>query len=286
MAGPISVLLPAFNEEAAIGDTVRRLVEVMAANALDGEIVVIDDGSTDATAELARAAGASVVRHPHNVGYGRALKRGILQAAHDTIVICDADGSYPVAEIPALLAKHDDGFDMVIGARTGFRDGWLKAPLRRLLRWLVEYTCGRRIEDVNSGLRVFERPTVTGFLPTLCDTFSFTTSLTLAYNMTGLFVGDVPISYQERRGRTKVRLVRDTLRTLQYIVQAIIYYNPLKLFLLFSAMCGGFAGVAFVGAATLDSRMAVLVGAAFLMAALIVFCLGLLADLLKQILSK
>ncbi|MFQ5527020.1 MAG: glycosyltransferase family 2 protein [Thermoanaerobaculia bacterium] len=286
MGDPISVLLPAFNEEQAVAQTVHRITEVMQANDLEGEIVVIDDGSHDKTAELAEAAGAQVHRHPHNIGYGRALKRGISIASHDTLVICDADGTYPVEEIPALLAKYDDGFDMIIGARTGFRDGWFKAPLRRFLRWLVEYTCGRRIEDVNSGLRVFDRRTVTSYLPTLCDTFSFTTSLTLAYNMTGRFVGDVPIDYRRRKGRTKVRLVRDSLRTLQYIVQAIIYYNPLKLFLLFSGMCVFLAGVGFLGSATLDLRSGFPLGIGGLLIALIVFCFGLLADLLRQILSK
>ena len=116
----ISVVIPALNERNAIVETVERTREVLAAAKLEPfEIVVVDDGSDDGTGELAKQAGAHVLRHPHNIGYGRALKDGIAAAQYDIIVITDADGSYPIEEIPALVALYQSGFDMVVGARTG-----------------------------------------------------------------------------------------------------------------------------------------------------------------------
>jgi len=282
----ISIVVPAFNEESAIGRTIEQLRAI--ASLGPAEIIVVDDGSTDGTGKTAAAAGARVIRHPDNAGYGRALKDGIAAAAHDTIAIVDADGTYPVHEIPRLLAELDRGFDMVVGARSGvhLRGTAFRAPLRAILTFLVEFTTGRKIADVNSGLRVFRRSTVMPYFPQLCDTFSFTTSMTLAYLLTGRYVSHVPIGYSERIGTTKVRLFRDALRTLQYIVQGIVYYNPVKMFLLLA----GAAVVAAIGALLLVAMgaplMVVAVAAAGALSALVIFALGLLADLLRQIMNR
>lgn len=236
----ISIVIPALDEEIAIGATIAGVSEVLtAANLVPFEIVVVDDGSSDQTGKIAAGAGAKVIRHPHNVGYGRSLKHGIEAAQYDMIAICDADGTYPASAIPELVRLHREGFDMAVGRRQGphYRQSMLKMPMRALLRFLVEWTAGRRIPDINSGLRVFSRAAVMQYFAHLCDTFSFTTLMTLAYMMTGRFVAYTPIDYFERAGRSKVRLFRDALRTLQYVVEAILYYNPLKLFLLFSLIC-------------------------------------------------
>jgi glycosyltransferase involved in cell wall biosynthesis len=280
----ISVVIPAYNEEGAIAHTVHRVRD-----ALQGaEVLVVDDGSSDRTAELAREAGAKVVSHPANGGYGKALKTGIAQAGHDTVVICDADGTYPVELIPRLLAEYDKGFDMVVGARTGhhYHGSRFKGPLRKVLRALVQYTAGRKVPDANSGLRVFSRRMVTGYLDTLCDTFSFTTSLTLAYVMTGRFVAHVDIPYFERVGETKVKLLHDSLKTFQYILQAIGFYNPLKFFLLVAGLCFGLSVASFaIGAAT-GINAPYYLGIGTLLLALLVFCLGLLAHLLRLMVIK
>ena len=197
----ISVVIPALNEEIAIGATIAGVSEVLtAAKLVPFEIVVVDDGSSDQTGKIAAAAGAKVVRHPHNVGYGRSLKNGIAAAQYDMIAICDADGTYPASAIPELVRLHRDGFDMAVGQRQGphYRESMLKMPMRALLRFLVEWTAGRHIPDINSGLRVFSRTAVTQYFSHLCDTFSFTTSMTLAYMMTGRFVAYTPIDYFER----------------------------------------------------------------------------------------
>ena len=282
----ISAILPAFNEKQAVGEVVASLRRSLEETGEPFEIVVVDDGSDDGTAEVAAAGGAKVIRHPHNVGYGRALKSGILAAKHDTLVICDADGSYPVERIPALLARYREGYDMVVGARTAFRDSRFKAPLRLLLKWLVQYTAGQRVPDVNSGLRILSKKTLTPHLPRLSDSFSFTTSVTLAYLMSKHFVAYEPVPYRRRKGRSKVRLIRDSLRTLQYIVQAVLYHNPLKLFILLSAVCVLLAALGFAASATLGLLSGFLLGIGSLLMAILVFCCGLLADLLKQILDR
>tara|TARA_B100000965_G_scaffold363853_1_gene346953 strand:+ start:8402 stop:9262 length:861 start_codon:yes stop_codon:yes gene_type:complete len=285
----VSVIIPALNEEGAISDTVKRVEAVLeSAQIKPFEIIVVDDGSSDRTGELASAAGARVIRNPHNVGYGRSLKIGVTAAANDTIVITDADGTYPIEEIPTLLDRYKEGFDMVVGERRGehYRGSAIKWPMRILLRFLVEWTAGRSIPDINSGLRVFSRGTSMAFFGHLCDTFSFTTSLTLAYMMTSKFVSYLPIDYHERLGKTKVRLWRDSMRTLQYIVQAVLYYDPLKIFVLMTIACCLIAAVS-VGIGIMFKLLTgFLMAVGALIAAILVFGLGLLADLLRQIMAK
>lgn len=285
----VSVVIPAYNEENGIGLTVRSIRDVFQRAGFGVyEIVVVDDGSSDMTAHRAQEAGARVLMHPHNVGYGRSLKDGIVAACHDTVVITDADGTYPVSRIPELLQHYMRGFDMVVGQRTGehYKESAIKAPLRSILKLLVEFTAGRHIPDINSGLRVFRRETVLPYFQHLCDTFSFTTSLTLAYMMTGKFVAYLPMEYHSRIGKTKVRLFRESLRTLQYIVQAIIYYNPLKIFLMMSTLCLLFALFCTVVAMVFQITSAFFLAVGSILVAILIFALGLLADLLKQIMAK
>lgn len=287
----ISVVIPAYNEENAIADTIQEIRNVFKNMSLDlslYEIIIVNDGSTDQTPVRAEATGARVINHPHNVGYGRSLKDGILNAKFDAIVITDADRTYPFEMVPELFAEYKKGFDMVVGARTGdhYRESWLKSPLRHILKFLVEFTAGRKVPDVNSGLRIFSKQTITNYLQHLCDTFSFTTSMTLAYMMTGRFVKYIPIPYEKREGKSKVRLFRDSLRTLQYILQAINYYNPIKIFILFSFICIFFSFIGFLMSAIFGLHSGFLLGIGGLLVSLIVMCFGLIADLLKQIMNK
>ncbi len=282
----ITVILPAFNEQDSIAQSIYRVRSVCDQSKLfNADIIVVDDGSSDETLTEALNAGALVVRHPHNLGYGRALKAGIMRSRYDTIVIVDADLTYPVEELPQLLQKYAEGFDMVVGARTGeyYNESVMKGHLRTLLKWLVEFTAGRRIPDINSGFRIFSRETVIRHLDHLCDTFSFTTSLTLAYMMTGRFVDYVPIDYHQRQGSTKVRLFRDSLRTMQYIVQSITFYNPIKAFVLLSACCLLFGVPCLLLGLVLNSMFFDIVGSALLMTCGLVFAMGLIADLIRQV---
>ncbi|MBI2024694.1 MAG: glycosyltransferase family 2 protein [Candidatus Harrisonbacteria bacterium] len=227
----LSVIIPAFNEEAGISDVLGRLEEVLMGK-FKYEVIVVDDGSSDKTGEVAKMAGVKVVRNPANAGYGRSLKRGIEAATHEYVAITDADGTYPLNRIPDLVEKLDQGFDMAVGARTGkhYWAGLFLNPARLVFKWLSEFVVGRRIPDVNSGLRVFRRSKVMPFFNDLSNRFSFTTSLTLIFILKGYFVCYLPIEYHARKGKSKVSYIHDAMRTLQIIFTIIAKYNPFKLF--------------------------------------------------------
>ncbi len=269
----LTLIIPAYNEEEGVGAVVRQARNVLP----EAEVIVVDDGSTDRTAACAEVEGARVIRHPATAGYGRSLKTGIRAARHEQIAIADADGTYPVEEIPLLLAKLGEGFDMVVGARQGrhYRGTFLKPPARAIFRFLVEFSTGVRIPDINSGLRVFRKSDVESLFPLLCDTFSFTTTLTLAYCFLHRFIAYVPIPYAPRVGRSKVRPVRDTLRTLQFLVESIAYFNPLKLFLLLALALLLLAVICVAAWWWLGQSHLALPGSIFLSAAVITFGCGL-----------
>ena len=237
----ISVILPCYNEEYSIDEGIKNIKTELDKFGAEYEVIVVDDGSNDESVKKLKSLDVKLVTHPHNIGYGAALKSGIKKANFDTIIISDIDGSYPANHIPELLniyfdsSKNSLGFDMLVGARKGkeYHGSFFKFLFRKLLKFLVEWTTGRKIIDINSGLRIFSKKTISSFLPQLCNTFSFTTSLTLAYLLTNKFVKYHPIEYEKRIGKSHVKIFRDSLRTLQYITEAIIFYNPLKLFLLF-----------------------------------------------------
>lgn len=265
----VSVVIPALNEGPAIG----AVLDAVRALPIDVEIIVTDDGSTDDTGAVAAAHGARVVRHAANLGYGRSIKDAVKAASTDIVVLTDADGTYPIDRIPDLLAEFDKGFDMVVGARQGavYRGTLFKSTLRWFLRKVVEFASGKSVPDVNSGLRVFRKSAVEQYFPDICDGFSFTTTITLVCNLTHRTISYVPIAYDKRVGRSKVRLVRDTLRTLQYITECIVRYNPLKLFVVLGA-------VAFVAGAASYPWAGVFGPLLGFCTALVVFALGCLAE--------
>jgi len=247
----LTVVIPALNEALAIAETVDRLRQVLDGESIVHEIIVVNDGSTDDTGAIARAHGVRVIDHPAPGGYGLSLKDGILAAKYDLIGITDADGTYPCERLPDLFRLvHGKGYDMAVGARTGkeYRGTFLKMPARRVFLWLSEYATGRKIDDINSGLRVFRKEIVLRYIGTISNGFSFTTTITLAAMLNGYFVTYEPIAYHKRVGESHVRYVRDTLRSLQIIVENVAYYNPLKLFLLVALILLALGGVAVGGA--------------------------------------
>jgi glycosyltransferase involved in cell wall biosynthesis len=229
----ISVVIPAYNEAESLEGVVRNLREHLNSKGIEHEIVVVVDGATDDTESVAGRVADTVLVHPINCGYGRSLKTGIVAAKNEWIVITDADGTYPNDRIPDLLALMDR-FDMVVGARSGsfYTGNTVKRYGRILFRWLSEYATGQRIPDINSGLRVFRRSQMIPFFPLINSGFSFTTTCTLSYLLNDLLVAYVPIDYFKRQGVSKVHHLRDSLRALQIIVEAILRCNPIKAFLL------------------------------------------------------
>jgi len=235
----VSIVIPAHNEENAIAETITSLQQLFANTIGDKpEIIVVNDGSTDNTLNVCSNYDVVVLTNPVNMGYGFSLKKGIKQATYDTIIIIDSDGTYPIQYIPELIENYNSGFDMVVAARTGsnYEPSIAKKLLRLFLKSLVQYTTNNKIPDINSGMRIFSKSTVLPFLPYLSNAFSFTTSITLVYLLNHKFVKYIPITYNKRVGQSKVKIIRDIFRTLQYIFEIILHYNPVKVYLLFFAL--------------------------------------------------
>jgi len=277
-----SVVIPAMNEEGAVGDVVKRIRATIETTGHPFEIIVVDDGSTDNTAQEAREAGATVLQHPQNAGYGAGLKTGILRAQFDRIVIIDADDTYPVDRIPDLIAL-SDRFDMVVGARQGkhYRESLFKEPARLIFGALVSWVTGTPVPDVNSGLRVFRTSLARQYFHVISQGFSFTTTITLAALSNGYFVKYVPVEYHKRVGRSKVKLLRDIPRTLQIIFQSVVYYNPIKLFLGFALVSLAAALVFWLLFALTRATAVGVTAGLFTVSVLHFIAIGLLADLIR-----
>lgn len=272
---PISIVIPAYNEEGSIGQVIQSLKDVTRNAGLVAEILVVVDGATDKTAAEAAAAGARVVEHPQNYGYGRSLKTGIIECQHDLIVITDADGTYPCNRIPDLV-KLSEKYHMVVGARTGkyYQGSLTKRFGRFVFRWLSEFAAGQRIPDINSGLRVFRRQEILPFFSVISSGFSFTTTCTLVYLLNDYFVNYTPIEYHRRTGKSKVRHIRDGLRAFQIIVEAILRCNPIKIFLCLAVPIGTGGMLLAVIGAYIQSSTTVLGGLLALCTSAIVLGLG------------
>jgi glycosyltransferase involved in cell wall biosynthesis len=229
----VSVVIPAFNECGAIEATIAEVREALqqAEGFPESEIIVVDDGSSDGTADLAEAAGARVIRQPHNRGYGASLKMGFAAALHDKVVITDADGTYPSSEIPAMLAQADD-YEMIVGARIGENVAipLVRRPAKWVLRMLASYLAGRAIPDLNSGLRVIDKALEKRFEHLLPSGFSFTTTITLAALCNDRLVYYHPIDYYARIGESKIRATH-AFDFLLLVLRTVVYFNPLKVFL-------------------------------------------------------
>jgi glycosyltransferase involved in cell wall biosynthesis len=278
---PISVVIPAFNEEEGVGTAVAAVRSVLTHSGIEHEVLVVNDGSTDDSAREAERAGATVVSLPEQRGYGAALKTGIAAARHDLIAILDADCSYPAEALPELLA-HSERYDMVVGARVGpqVQEPGLRRPAKWFLRTLASYLAGRRIPDLNSGMRVVRRDLVERFSHVLPSGFSFTTSITLAAHCSGAMVRYHPIVYRRRVGQSKIR-PHHAAQFLILVIRAIVYFNPLRVFLPLGAILfvGGMGKLVydFYTENVSDSAAIGLLGAGIL------WSLGLLSDQIARI---
>jgi glycosyltransferase involved in cell wall biosynthesis len=230
MSEPLSVVIPAYNEAAMVGPVVNSVTECLTRAQIPHEVIVVDDGSVDGTAEAASRTGARVIRHRSNRGYGASLKTGISAAQYRAICITDADGTYPVAEIPRLYREFAAA-DMVVGARTGAKVAipLLRRPAKWVLNRLANYVTATKIPDLNSGLRIFDREIARQYFNILSDQFSFTTTITMAMLCDKYAVKYVPIDYGVRTGRSKI-VAWDAASFMVMIVRIAMLFRPLRVF--------------------------------------------------------
>ena len=278
----VSIIIPAYNEEEGIGDVLKQIQELDLNE--ESEIIVVNDGSTDATIEAIKEISneVKIVSHETNLGYGAALKAGIRRANNDIVVITDADGTYPTEEIPRLV-EIIKNYDMVVGARTGENVNIpiIRRPAKWVLNKLANYLTGRKIPDINSGLRVMRKEIVESFVPLLPDGFSFTMTITLAMLTNGARVKYVPINYNRRSGKSKIRPIQDTFNFFQLIVRTVLYFDPLKIFLP--------VGFFFIGVSFLLILYRFFIARAFGVTATVLFvcgiqvlAIGMIADLIDK----
>jgi glycosyltransferase involved in cell wall biosynthesis len=233
MKGKLSIILPAKNEAAAL----RWLLPELHSRFPEAECIVVDDGSTDDTRTICAEQSVICLHHPYSMGNGAAIKSGARTASGDVLVFMDADGQHSCEDIPRLLDKLDEGYEMVVGARQGDTHASLarriaNSSYNRLASWMTGYT----IEDLTSGFRAVRARHFRKFLYLLPNGFSYPTTSTMAFFRSGLPVGYVPIRAGKREGKSKISILKDGFRFLVIIIKIGSLFSPMRLFLPISAV--------------------------------------------------
>ncbi|GAP65029.1 glycosyl transferase [Mizugakiibacter sediminis] len=229
----LSIVLPSKNEAPALAGLLPRLREAQP----DAEIIVVDDGSTDETPALCAQHGVHCLSSPYSMGNGAAIKRGARAAKGDVLVFMDADGQHDPADIARLLARLDDGYDMVVGARDwDGQAGVGRGLANTLYNWLASRMTGARVADLTSGFRAVRADKFREFLHLLPNGFSYPTTITMAFFRSAYAVAYEPIRVVQRIGRSHIRPLRDGVRFLLIIFKIATLYSPLKLFVPASAV--------------------------------------------------
>ncbi|MBK0062866.1 MULTISPECIES: glycosyltransferase family 2 protein [unclassified Acinetobacter] len=224
----ISIVLPAKNESGAIGQTIEHIQQLQLAH----EIIVVNDGSTDHTQDVAEQAGAKVVSHPYSKGNGAAIKTGARTATGDVIVFMDADGQHDPQDIPRLLEQIEQGYDLVVGARQkGSQASVGRGVANALYNNLATYMTEQKVEDLTSGFRAVRADKFREFLYLLPNGFSYPTTSTMAFFRAGYSVTYVPIHAAKRIGKSHINPIKDGIRFFLIIFKIATLFSPLKMFL-------------------------------------------------------
>lgn len=224
----ISIVLPAKNESGAIGQTIERIKQLN----ITHDIVVVNDGSTDSTQAVAEHAGATVVTHPYSKGNGAAIKTGARTATGDVIIFMDADGQHDPQDIPRLIAKIEQGYDLVVGARQkGSQASIGRGVANKLYNNLASYMTEQKVEDLTSGFRAVRADKFREFLYLLPNGFSYPTTSTMAFFRAGYSVTYIPIHAAKRIGKSHIQPMKDGMRFFIIIFKIATLFSPLKMFL-------------------------------------------------------
>ncbi|NHZ85121.1 MAG: glycosyltransferase [Planctomycetia bacterium] len=230
MTKEISVIVPIFNEQTVVKDTIERIKKIVP----DSEIIAINDGSSDNTLKILNTIDKIIViNHPYNLGYGASLKDGIKTATGKLIVITDADGTYPIENIHKLLI-HSTKYDMVVGARIGTKVyiPFFRRPAKWVIKVLASFLVGKKIPDINSGLRIFNKEKALEFMNLYPSGFSFTTTITLSFFTSDYTIKYIPINYFKRTGKSTIHPLKDFAGFITLIFRIIIFFRPLRFFII------------------------------------------------------
>ena len=233
--GKVSIVVPAYNEEEAIRGDLEVILETMAESRWEYEVIVVDDASTDRTAEVVGTFdGVKLLKHHQNRGGGFSRNTGIKAASGDVVVVTDGDGTYPNQDIPRLLdAMEEKDLDMVVGARTK-EAGTLKVlrkPAKWFIRKLAMFMSGFHIPDLNSGLRAMKKDSFMGLMELLPWGHSWVSTITLAMMSSGYMVDFVDIDYYPRKGASTFHPIKDTYGYITLVIRTVTWFNPLKVFM-------------------------------------------------------
>ncbi len=277
----LSIVIPAYNEEGAVRHTIEEVRAAMDPQGIPYEIIVVDDGSEDRTLEIARETGVIVDSNQVNTGYGASLKRGIKKAQYEYVAIIDADGTYPPHYLPSMLAMCRDQ-DMVVGDRGAAMKNvpWIRKPAKWVLNTFASFLAERKLNDLNSGLRVFRKSELVPFIPLLPQKFSFTTTITLCMSCNGKRMMYTPIEYGKRVGKSKIRPV-DFLNFIILVLRMTVLFNPLRVFIPLGLALMGVGALKFLYDIWMDNLSETTIFA--FLSALIIWSLGLIADMISRL---
>lgn len=279
-----SVVIPAKNEAQGLAMVLPELTERFP----DAEIIVVNDGSTDDTAQVCERAGVQVITHPYSKGNGAAIKSGARAATRDYIVFMDGDGQHSPADIQSLLDKAEQGFDLVVGARSGldsqasFARWSANTIYNRFASWMVE----RRIDDLTSGFRCVQRRKFMSFLYLLPNGFSYPTTTTMAFFRAGYSVEFVPITVARRVGKSHISLLRDGVRFLLIIFKVGTLYSPLKVYFPAAVITAGLGLLNYALWIFNDSLRFTNMTTLLILSGIVIFLMGLLSEQLTNLQFK
>ena len=282
MGNSVSIIIPAKNEAQSIGQLIGQIQDGEWAT----EILVIDDGSTDGTGTIAEEHGAVVIRHSYSKGNGAAIKAGARAAVGDILVFMDADGQHSASDLPRLIGRLLEGFDMVVGARQRGSQASLGRDLaNRFYNTLSSFMGGHKIIDLTSGYRAARAAKFKKFLYLLPNGFSYPTTSTMAFFRAGYSVDYIPIDAARREGKSHIRPLRDGIRFLLIIFKIGTLYSPLKLFvpISFSVFL---LGLSYYGYTYFTHGRFTNMSALMFTTALLVFLVGLVSEQITTLLYK
>jgi glycosyltransferase involved in cell wall biosynthesis len=276
----ISIVIPAFNEAEAVGTVVRNVKQALP----QCELIVVDDGSTDSTAEIARNAGAKVVSHVSNTGYGAAIKSGLLRATGVKVLFCDADGQHRAEDVKRI-AELGIQHDIVVGVRDNRSHvNWRRVPGKWFLRRFADFLAGERIPDLNCGLRLFKKEILLQYLHLLPQGFSLSTTSTFAMIKGGYQIVWEPITAAHRTGTSQVRQWKHGPSTLLLMVRLTVLFQPLRVFLFIAVLLLALAIASATWNLVLSKGATIgMLPVIFAIATLQVFLFGLLCDQISAV---